>query len=210
MELSPHNAFPCLRRLANGEDEVTDDHKREARQAQEIVRRVMKRRHWYHCSSEFLGESFTAERRPPRHMAQREPPTPRLCVAPSVAECFAAVLFGDCKPVYAYRTESPRRAVAPRGVWDECVTRERWLIPPVRMILERVIEADEVARAQTAVRLYHEATRKNSSLNVRVAQLAIASEVLGSERERRRARHCCDVVGIEDGESYLLAAAVSA
>lgn len=170
----------------------------------------MKRRHWFHCSSKFLGETFAAERRPPMHMAQREPSTPRLCVAPSIAECFAAVLFGDAKPVYCYRTEKPRRAVTPRGVWDECVTSERWLIPPVLMVLDRVIDGDDVARAQTAVRLYHECTRKNSSLNVRVAQLAVAAEVLGSERERRWARFCCDVVGIKDGESYLLEAAVSA
>jgi hypothetical protein len=116
-------------------------------------------------------------------------------------------LFGDNKPVYVYRTEKPRRAVAPRGVWDAVVTRERWLIPPVKMVLERVIESNEVARAQTAVRLYHEITRRKSSLNVRVAQFAIAADVLGSDSERRRARRCCDIVGIDDAESYLLSAA---
>lgn len=162
------------------------------------------RRHWYHCSSTFLGDAFEAKRRPPLHFDRREPPTPRLCVAPSIAECFAAVLFSVGKPVYVYRTEKQRRAVTPRAVWDAVVTREGWLIPPVRMILDRVIAADDVDKAQTAVRLYHLENRRRSSLKTRVSQFAIAAELFGSEWLRRRARRCCEIVGIQDAEGFLL------
>lgn len=164
----------------------------------------MHKTHWWHCTSDYHGESFVATRRQPKHKSDREPVTPRLCVAPSIAECFAAVLFADSKPVYCYRTEVPRRAVAPRDVWDQVVTRERWLIPPVVMTLRKTIASLDVAEAQSAIRMYHQYTRQKSSLHVRVAQLAIASRVLGPDCIRDRAKRCCQIIGIDDPEDYLL------
>ncbi len=164
----------------------------------------MKRQHWFHCTSTNKGPSFVADLRAPLHMSVKEPATPRLCVAPTISECFAAVLFDARKPVYCYRTETPRRAVAPRDVWDEAVTRERWLIPPVKMILDRVIAIEEASRAQGLIREYHRITRSNSRLWTRVAQFAIAAEVIGTEREKKRARRCCDICKIGDAELFLI------
>lgn len=164
----------------------------------------MNRKHWFHCSSKYHGESFVADRRTPAHMSSNETRVPRLCVAPPIVECFAAVLFNTRKPVFCYRTEAIRRSVAPRGVWDSVVTGERWLIPPVKMILFRTISAEEVRRAQEAVTLFHKTTRRNSSLKIRVAQLAIAAEVLGDTREKRKAKRICKVVSIDDPEWFVL------
>lgn len=165
----------------------------------------MERRHWYHCTSHYLGESFTAERRAPKLKTSDEPSTPRLCVAPTIAGCFAAVLFTDGEPVYCYRTETPRRAVAPCGVWDRWVTGERWLIPPVTMVLDRVIDAELASRAHAAIRLYHRYTRLRTTLGLRVAQFALASELLGTSRDKRLASKFCRLMGIDDAESYVLA-----
>lgn len=165
----------------------------------------MKRQHWFHCTSDNHGPVFVAKRRAPKHMSQNEPSTPRLCVAPTIARCFAAVLFKEFRPVYCYRTEKPCKAVKPRNVWDQVVTGEHWLIPPTRMILDRVIDVTEATRAQWLVREYHCETGKNAGLFTRVAQLAIASEVVGTDRDRNRARRCLGIVGIDDPELFLMA-----
>jgi hypothetical protein len=164
------------------------------------------KRYWWHCTSTYHGEVFRAARRIPAHASDAEPAVPRLCVSPSIAECFAAVLFKQDKAVYCYRTESPRRAVMPRNVWDQAITRERWLIPPVKLRLCRTIASVDVNRAQELIHWYHRLTRRNSSLEVRISQLAIASQVIGPDTLRARARRCCNLVNIADPEEYLLTA----
>lgn len=88
---------------------------------------------WLHCSEIDHGPVFSAVRRRP-FVGSLEPGTPRLCVASSVARCFAARFFYPGRPVYVYASKE-RRAVNPgaRLVWDIAVTRERWLIPPVSL-----------------------------------------------------------------------------
>jgi hypothetical protein len=106
---------------------------------------MSERRHWFHCSDRFHGMRWIAQRIAPTIIAIHEPKTPRLCVAASVARCFAARLFkGD---VYVYRTASPRRAIKPVAVYDAIITQERWLVPPVEMEMSYVIPAPIVHRA---------------------------------------------------------------
>lgn len=161
------------------------------------------KRYWWHCTSDYHGESWTAVRRPPKHRSVREPDTPRLCVAPTIAECFSAVLFNENKPVYCYRTAKKCRGVSPKNVWDSVVTREAWLIPPVQMVLARTIPTVDAQSAQEFVRLYHRLTRRNSSLRIRVAQLMCAASVLGESAIRDRAKRCMKILGIDDAEKYL-------
>lgn len=106
---------------------------------------MSERRHWLHCTTRWHGQRWIAGRKVPEYVPH-EPQTPRLCVASSVARCFAARLFaGD---VFVYRTETPRRSINPgRDVADAIITRERWLVPPVVMILDRVIPAGLVEKA---------------------------------------------------------------
>lgn len=163
----------------------------------------MKPEHWLHCSQRDHGERWTAERIAPIRWSSKEPPVPRLCVAPTVATCFAAAVFLR-GPVHVYRTAKPRRAVAPRGVWDECITRERWLIPPVEMIRIQTIDAETARLAQDEIVAYHTLTKGNSDLFLRAAQYAIVAEVLGcDEQERRWVRRVLQVTQIKDPRDYI-------
>ena len=164
----------------------------------------MKRRHWYHCTSKNHGPVFQPVRRPPVSRGLKEPVTPRLCVASTVARCFTAVLFNR-GPVYVYKTEKPRRAIKAVGVWDAPVTMERWLIPPVTLVLDRVIPESTVEEALCAVRMYHQETRKNSDLILKILQLAIAGRVFGNnEIDQRICANLLTKWGISDPEDYIL------
>lgn len=161
------------------------------------------KRYWWHCTSNYYGELWTAERRCPRHRADGEPDTPRLCVCPTIAECFAAVLFSRSRPVYCYRSEKRCHGVSPKNVWDSAITREAWLIPPVNMVLAKTIASIDVQAAQEFVRLYHESTGKNSTIKVRIAQLMCAANVIGDDRIRERAQRCLAICRINNAEQYL-------
>lgn len=161
------------------------------------------RRYWWHCTAEYHGATWIAERRCPKNCSRWEPKTPRLCVAPTIAECFAAVLFPVDRSVYCYRSEKKYNGVTPKGVWDAVITREAWLIPPVRMLLVRTVAAPDVVRSQEFVRMYHTLTRKTSSLRVRVSQLMCAAVALESSVIQARACRLLQLCGIEDAEQYL-------
>lgn len=136
----------------------------------------MKRNFW-HCSDVYHGETFVAERRAPKIKADKEPSTPRLCVCPALHGCFAARLFRYDVPVYAYRTAKPTGSVAPKDTWDSVITRERWLIPPVTLVLVRTIDAAVCNRIQAASYLYLRQGLK-MSWQVRLAQYCIARRAL--------------------------------
>lgn len=138
------------------------------------------RRFWFHCSAVSHGKEWEAVRRCPR-VPDAEPKTPRLCVAESIAQCFAATVFCHGGPVYVYVNERPRRAVTPRGVWDAIITHERWLIPPVRMVLARIIDPETVLTAQKEILQFHREACQMSDHWLRIAQYAIALDVLGGK-----------------------------
>jgi len=176
---------------------------------------MSQRCHWYHCTVCNHGQTWVAERRAPIMRAADEPLTPRLCVCPSPAECFSAILFPTHRDVYVYRTSNERRAVAPRGVWDKIITGERWLIPPVEMQLFCAIPASVVADCQTAIRLYHEETRNRSDIRTRIAQLALSAAIFRRQyrhlASRSLSRFCdslCSSFDIgKDPEEYILSRA---
>lgn len=131
-----------------------------------------------------------------------------MCVCPSIAACFAARLFIGA--VHVYRTESKRNGIRSRKVWDELITGERWLVPPVAMVKVRVIPAAEVAEIFAAVRLYHQHTRRHSDLRLRLAQFALAIRALDHRpREGRLIARMAECWGIGDPEEYLLNRAIS-
>lgn len=165
---------------------------------------MMKRQHWFHCSRWDHGETFVARKRVPHTTAEKESPVPRLCVAPTVAACFSSMLFIG-GPVSVYRTSKPCRGVMPRGVWDQVVTRERWLIPPVEMIRVRIIDAATVAKAQQDIVTFHRMANSRSDLWLRVAQYAIAADVFGAdEPEQRHIRRAVRITKIGDPQDYII------
>lgn len=168
----------------------------------------MKARFWFHCSSLDHGQRFVAFRKTPRHPAASEPPVPRLCVCSTVAACFASVLFPCGRPVHVYRTTRPRRSVAPRGVWDQAITGERWLIPPVELVKVETLPVDLVREAVLEISLYHDVTRKPSSRSLRIAEYARVIEVLGprytTRAEANLIRTWCQRHGIVDPGRWIL------
>ncbi len=87
------------------------------------------RRRWYHCSQVYR-EQWTAERRAPIVRSDSEPETPRLCVSATLAQALAAVWWSS--DVHVYWT-AERRTVPPSGVFDQVLTGERWVVPPVEL-----------------------------------------------------------------------------
>lgn len=107
-------------------------------------------------------------------------------MAPNIAACFAAVMFHNGRQVYVYRTKTPRRTVMPVNVWDQIITQERWLVPPVDMVLVEVIDADVADRIQCGARLVAMSGQK-SSIRRRIMQYARAAEELGAPKGALRA-----------------------
>ena len=142
---------------------------------------MAKRAHWFHCTERFRGAVWTAERISPVFIPDEEPKTPRLCVGENVVRCFAARLFQ--RTVYVYRTETMRRAVKPFNVADECLTGERWLVPPVRMIHVGTIPEPIVRQASklTIIRMRANGWTKGLTMLQKMQGFQEASEALGPE-----------------------------
>ncbi len=83
---------------------------------------------WYHVSRRDLGPRVALE--PRRIDNPPEPKRLRICVAPTVAQCLAAI---DCYSLKAvvYRTANKVRAYYPYNVCDTVITKERWLLRPI-------------------------------------------------------------------------------
>lgn len=122
---------------------------------------------------------WTASRIVPQS-GRDESKTPRLCVCPEVACCFAAACFRPNRAVYVYRTAKPAGSVRPVGVWDSHITGERWLVPPVSMRLVSLIPAGVVHSVQWSSVNYHRATGLGASVATRAALFVIAVETLGA------------------------------
>jgi len=165
----------------------------------------MRPKHFYHVSSQWLGNEFQPILRTPSDMAKKEPPTPRLCVCPTIAACFAARLMASHRTAYVYKTAKPYRGIAPRSVWDQIITGEKWLIPPVKLIHVANINALTVDKIQSAVIYYHKITKQNSGHLVRLAQYARANEIIGGpEWEERLINRWLRRFDIFDPERFLI------
>ena len=56
-----------------------------------------------------------------------EPKTPRICVCPTIEQCFVAIYFKDDPKWYIYRTEKKEIATYSRNISDSYITGEQWL-----------------------------------------------------------------------------------
>lgn len=95
--------------------------------------------YFYHVTPEWWGPSRTLtplSSDDPRvsQRGYKEPKTPRICVGPTVPQCFVAIPYSRQKDYHIYRTEKPVRAI-PVGsdlVYDASVTEEHWLLEPTK------------------------------------------------------------------------------
>lgn len=138
-----------------------------------------RKQHWFHCSARFHGQTWTVGRTCPKNVSTKEPMTPRLCVASTIARCFAARLFrGD---VFVYRTKVPRSGLKPIRVYDAVITQERWLIPPVEMVLHSIVQANMTERACRRTRDFIEIHDRAPGTFQRFQAFQDAIDALGPE-----------------------------
>jgi len=155
---------------------------------------------FYHCTNTDHGPVLECKRLAPKCTSAKEPKTPRLCVAPSVAQCFAARLF-DVAPVHVYRTKDKRCGIAPVDVWDRCVTNERWLIPPMQLVKHGTVPKGVVELVTKHARRAA-CIKRGFTLHLRVCQYAVAAEFLGTSKDKRRAARCLEALKIQCPYGY--------
>ena len=149
----------------------------------------------YHCSEIDHGEHLTVVRKTPKFPSSEEPPVPRLCVSPTVPGCLAGRLFDGLNPVHVYATPKPVRGITPRNVWDEPITKERWLIPPAVLHRVATIPVEDVREIMWRQLAFHVQTQKPARFEIRLCTACVAWDVLGerfpSKKEERVIRRAC-------------------
>ena len=140
----------------------------------------MKPQFLFHCSAVDHGETLVVRRQLP-HGSEHldEPPVPRLCVSPCVQACIAARYWNYSGPVHVYRTKDKRKGIKPRGVWDQMISGERWIIPPAELVKVDLIEWDDVQKVSGLFAYYHTYTGRKADHRIRLAMQRQAFEVLG-------------------------------
>ena len=94
----------------------------------------------YHISHKSLGKQPTLKPRTPFSRACGEDDTPRICVSPTIEECYLALQL-EIEAQYVHRIQSywvyvvdTRDSVfANESVFDRRITRERWLLTPTKL-----------------------------------------------------------------------------
>lgn len=153
----------------------------------------------FHCSMLDHGEDMTVRRLTPLQPDKKEPSVPRLCVAPTVVQCFAARLMHS-HDVHVYATLRPTKGIQPKGVWDELVTDERWLIPNHRLHRVDTIPRRIADDISLDILRWHERTKKAADYRIRVAALWRACTAIpehASKRISRLANVWCESLGID-------------
>jgi hypothetical protein len=160
----------------------------------------MKPKVLYHLTQEDFGPSLKVDRRAPKWAGKelREPVTPRLCTAPSAAQCLIARLFYMNKPVYIYKTLKPVKGVTPRDVWDSMLTDERWILPGQELVFHSRIPAKVVNDIQWWPCLYF-GLQKSSDVKMRLAQLKVVRDVRPDFLDKR----CEKLVRVCDEHFYV-------
>ena len=96
-------------------------------------------RYWYHISTTLINKFEHLTPRDNSRSLNRsscEPNDKRICVAPTIAHCLAAVPYVPGDEFTIYRTHRKITASAPRGIYDAHLTNEGWLQTPT--MFERV------------------------------------------------------------------------
>lgn len=109
-----------------------------------------KPRYFYHVTTKDWGQEVLL--RPKRsgldtfNRDYNEPRTARICVAPTVEQCFVAIPYRAGRTYRVYRSKQRISAHYPRGVCDSKITGERWIRRPVRFVHVDTIEGGVTER----------------------------------------------------------------
>ena len=108
----------------------------------------MERTHYYHVTqaADWGKEIRLKPRNFGRNRAPEEPQTARICVGPSVAHCLTALgsSLYISTPIHIYRTKYRVTAVKPNHVEDARITKEMWLLRPIRFVHVGTLDAERV------------------------------------------------------------------
>ena len=92
---------------------------------------------YYHLTQQTWPERITLYPQiDGEHRSDDEPEVCRTCVAPTVEGCLIALgqcLYG-CREVSIYRTVNKVKARNPYQVYDSYLTKEKWLMKPIRFM----------------------------------------------------------------------------
>ncbi len=97
------------------------------------LRRTKTAQYFYHVTPRSLGKSYTFKPKDIMGCDYREPDIKRVCVAPTISGCFAAIHTGYGN-YNVYRTKRKVKAYITYNVADVGVTREKWLLSPTEFI----------------------------------------------------------------------------
>lgn len=109
------------------------------------LRRTLIPRYYYHITRQFFwGEKITLYPQPPTCFADGEPDFPRICVAPTVPQCFAAISLGLFS-MYVYRTLEKVRVFGTYDVNDVHITHEKWIFDNTDFVRTAIIDSKLVS-----------------------------------------------------------------
>ena len=99
------------------------------------------KRFYYHITNEYLGNKIVtlSPRKFSPSRPVEEPKLSRLCVAPSVPHCLVSIAMCGESKIHIYRTFNKVQAYYPYGVVDSHVTKEKWILFPIKFILVKEI-----------------------------------------------------------------------
>lgn len=122
------------------------------------------RRYWYHLSTTLKRKEHCLKPRGNFEGLNRTPSEPegkRICVAPSIAHCLAALPYCLSNNFTVYRTKSRIKAIKPNGVFDANVTKEGWLQTPTTFVKIGAINLEEIESGEKVDNVISEAASIN-------------------------------------------------
>lgn len=105
------------------------------------------KRYWYHISTTLDDQQVylipwtgkKAFNRP-----KSEPTTKRICVAPSIEQCLAALPYYLNSIISIYRTKNELVAKEPKKVFDCHITKEGWITNPTTFIKIGILSFQDI------------------------------------------------------------------
>ncbi|TWU09942.1 hypothetical protein Poly21_52700 [Allorhodopirellula heiligendammensis] len=136
----------------------------------------------FHCCHDDHGDKLVVREQPPKGFEKNnESYEPRLCVARSIPQCFAAMCKGRKDTVFVYEVDQPALATTCSGTTDAPLTSEYWLPPGATLAKVATIEADRVTEIHRRTWQLLESFLKPSGIHSRVASIVAACEVLDDQ-----------------------------
>ncbi len=128
-----------------------------------------RKRYWYHVSTTLKDKyinlvpwgSSKAHNR-----SDSEPMGHRICVAPSIEQCIAAIPYILSGKLNIYRTRKQLVANEPMDIFDSKVTQEGWLHAPTEFVKVGMLKFNDVEKALAIEQVIGEAASSNDPRQV--------------------------------------------